>query len=117
MEDYEPTKADSYSKNVQLPADVDATSAQAGAGGARKGGANAARHLAPQPQEVRIDIMDTAGEEDYASVRDSLYRSGDGFLAVFSLVEQTTFQAIHEFRSANLFAICAYCSHIHTECE
>ena len=40
MEDYEPTKADSYRKKVFLDG-----------------------------EEVQIDILDTAGQEDYAAIR------------------------------------------------
>lgn len=40
VEDYEPTKADSYRKKVVLDG-----------------------------EEVQIDILDTAGQEDYAAIR------------------------------------------------
>lgn len=77
VEDYEPTKADSYRKKVQLDDD-----------------------------EVHIDILDTAGQEDYAAIRDNYFRSGEGFLCVFSITEMESFDAIHEFRfvsSLNFF--------------
>lgn len=45
MEDYEPTKADSYRKKVVLDG-----------------------------EEVQIDILDTAGQEDYAAIRDNYFR-------------------------------------------
>lgn len=69
VEDYEPTKADSYRKKVRLDAD-----------------------------EVQIDILDTAGQEDYAAIRDNYFRSGEGFLCVFSITEHESFTATHEFR-------------------
>ncbi|KAH7643609.1 ras-related protein Ral-A [Dermatophagoides farinae] len=69
VEDYEPTKADSYRKKVQLDDD-----------------------------EIHIDILDTAGQEDYAAIRDNYFRSGEGFLCVFSISEMESFDAIHEFR-------------------
>lgn len=69
MEDYEPTKADSYRKKVVLDA-----------------------------EEVQIDILDTAGQEDYAAIRDNYFRSGEGFLCVFSITEDDSFQATQEFR-------------------
>ena len=69
VEDYEPTKADSYRKKVML-----------------------------QGQERQIDILDTAGQEDYAVVRDNYFRSGEGFLCVFSLVDRETFAAASDFR-------------------
>lgn len=69
VEDYEPTKADSYRKKVVLDG-----------------------------EEVQIDILDTAGQEDYAAIRDNYFRSGEGFLCVFSITEQESFQATQEFR-------------------
>jgi len=69
VEDYEPTKADSYRKKVVLDA-----------------------------EEVQIDILDTAGQEDYAAIRDNYFRSGEGFLCVFSITEQESFQSTSEFR-------------------
>ena len=69
VEDYEPTKADSYRKKVQLDDD-----------------------------EVHIDILDTAGQEDYAAIRDNYFRSGEGFMCVFSITEHESFAAIADFR-------------------
>lgn len=69
VEDYEPTKADSYRKKVVLDG-----------------------------EEVQIDILDTAGQEDYAAIRDNYFRSGEGFLCVFSITEMESFQATAEFR-------------------
>ncbi|XP_035782047.1 ras-related protein Ral-a-like [Anopheles albimanus] len=69
VEDYEPTKADSYRKKVVLDG-----------------------------EEVQIDILDTAGQEDYAAIRDNYFRSGEGFLCVFSITEDDSFQATLEFR-------------------
>uniref|UniRef100_UPI00358FBC49 ras-related protein Ral-A-like n=1 Tax=Myxine glutinosa TaxID=7769 RepID=UPI00358FBC49 len=69
VEDYEPTKADSYRKPVVLDG-----------------------------EEVQIDILDTAGQEDYAAIRDNYFRSGEGFLCVFSITEQSPFSATVELR-------------------
>lgn len=69
VEDYEPTKADSYRKTVMF-----------------------------QGQECQIDILDTAGQEDYAVIRDNYFRSGEGFLCVFSVVDRETFAATNDFR-------------------
>ena len=73
MEDYEPTKADSYRKPLVL-------------------GGN----------ECQIDILDTAGQEDYAVVRDNYFRSGEGFLCVFSLVDRESFAGVSEIRDSVL---------------
>ena len=69
VEEYEPTKADSYQKKVVLDA-----------------------------EEVQIDLLDTAGEEDYAAIQDKNFRSGEGFLCVFSITQDESFQAAKEFR-------------------
>eukprot|EP00053_Salpingoeca_punica_P007128 m.65866 g.65866 ORF g.65866 m.65866 type:complete len:194 (+) comp14012_c0_seq1:235-816(+) len=69
VEDYEPTKADSYRKKVTLDG-----------------------------EECQVDILDTAGQEDFSAIRDNYFRSGEGFLCVFSLVDRQTFQDTAEFR-------------------
>ena len=73
MADYEPTKADSYRKTLVL------------------GGS-----------ECQIDILDTAGQEDYAVVRDNYFRGGEGFLCVFSLVDRESFVGVSEIRESVL---------------
>lgn len=69
VEDYEPTKADSYRKQVVLDG-----------------------------EDVQIDILDTAGQEDYAAIRDNYFRSGEGFVCVFSITDSDSFQSTIEFR-------------------
>ena len=46
--------------------------------------------------QVQIDILDTAGQEDYAAIRDNYFRSGEGFLCVFSITEEDSFQVYHD---------------------
>jgi len=69
VEEYEPTKADSYRKTIPL-----------------------------DDHEIILDIMDTAGQEEYASVRDNYLRSGDGFLCVFSITDRSSFTNTAEIR-------------------
>ncbi|KAL1936435.1 hypothetical protein VTP01DRAFT_569 [Rhizomucor pusillus] len=69
VEEYDPTKADSYRKKVVLDG-----------------------------QECQIDILDTAGQEEYAAIRDNYYRSGEGFLCVFSVCESESLEHTQEFR-------------------
>lgn len=57
-------------------------------------------------EEVQIDILDTAGQEDYAAIRDNYFRSGEGFLCVFSITEDDSFQATQEFRYTFFFFLC-----------
>lgn len=49
-------------------------------------------------EEVQIDILDTAGQEDYAAIRDNYFRSGEGFLCVFSITDEESFASTLEFR-------------------
>jgi len=67
VDDYEPTKLDSYQTMMDY-----------------------------QGQEVDVQITDTAGQEDYASVRDTFLRSGEGFLCVFSLTDIDSYNHIEE---------------------
>ena len=69
MENYEPTKADNYRKKTVVSG-----------------------------EQCQIDILDTAGQEDYAVVRDNYFRTGEGFLCVFSLTERETFETMRDFR-------------------
>lgn len=69
VEDYEPTKADSYRKKVVVEA-----------------------------EECQVDILDTAGQEDYAAIRDNYFRSGEGFLCVYSICEPESFENTNDFR-------------------
>ena len=70
MEEYEPTKESSYRKKVTLDS-----------------------------RNCQIDILDTAGQEAFAStVMDGWFRSGEGFLCVYSIVDRETFAALGDFR-------------------
>jgi len=69
VEEYEPTKADAYRKTITL-----------------------------QGEEVQIDILDTAGQEDYPAVRDGYLKHGDGFLLVFDVTNRETFESILNHR-------------------
>jgi len=48
--------------------------------------------------ECQVDILDTAGQEEYAAIRDNYYRSGEGFLCVFSLMDRESWYSITEYR-------------------
>mmetsp|Transcript_12280 Transcript_12280/g.13580 ORF Transcript_12280/g.13580 Transcript_12280/m.13580 type:complete len:194 (-) Transcript_12280:44-625(-) len=68
---YDPTVEDSYRKTV----DLDGT-------------------------PVVLDILDTAGQEEYSFLRDQYYKHGDGFLLVYSIIDQNSFTEITRFRDA-----------------
>lgn len=44
-----------------------------------------------------LDILDTAGQEDYTALRSTWMRSRDGFVLVFSVVDRTTFDGLEAF--------------------
>jgi GTPase KRas protein len=38
-----------------------------------------------------LDILDTAGQEEYSSVRDLYMRTGEGFVIVYSITSRSSF--------------------------
>eukprot|EP01092_Planopodium_desertum_P010590 TRINITY_DN4715_c0_g1_i2.p1 TRINITY_DN4715_c0_g1~~TRINITY_DN4715_c0_g1_i2.p1 ORF type:complete len:172 (+),score=18.41 TRINITY_DN4715_c0_g1_i2:84-599(+) len=67
-DDYDPTAADSYRKKITIDG-----------------------------QEMNLDVLDTAGQEEYAAMRESYYRTGEGFLAVYSIVNRKSFEELQRF--------------------
>lgn len=47
-------------------------------------------------QVERLDILDTAGQEEYNSMRDTWYQWGEGFLLVYSITNKSTFEELDE---------------------
>ena len=45
-----------------------------------------------------LDILDTAGQEEYSAMRDQYMRSGQGFLCVYSITNRGSFDEIATFR-------------------
>jgi len=68
VEDYDPTIEDSFKKQV----DVDG-------------------------EPVLLDIVDTAGQEGYESLRAPYIRAGEGFLLVYSIIDKKTFSEMKKF--------------------
>ncbi|XP_054152636.1 ras-related protein Ral-a-like [Oppia nitens] len=65
---YEPTITDSYRKRVVI-----------------------------DNKEAYIEIV-VIGSDDYTAKRDNYFRSADGFLCVFSIIDRQSFLAVNEFR-------------------
>merc|ERR1719494_692228 len=65
--EYDPTIEDSYRKQV----DIDGNTAL-------------------------LDILDTAGQEEFASMQDQWMREGKGFLLVYSIINKSTFEELDE---------------------
>jgi len=42
-----------------------------------------------------LDILDTAGQEEYSSMQDQWFRSGQGFVVVFSLISKKSFLEVN----------------------
>ena len=59
MTDYDPTIEDSYTKQCVIDDKV-----------------------------AKLDILDTAGQEEFSAMREQYMRSGEGFLLVFSLTDR-----------------------------
>ncbi|XP_001604213.2 ras-like protein 2 [Nasonia vitripennis] len=66
--DYDPTIEDSYTKQCVID-DVPA----------------------------KLDILDTAGQEEFSAMREQYMRSGEGFLLVFSVTDHSSFDEIFKF--------------------
>uniref|UniRef100_A0A0K0E1Z9 Ras-like protein n=1 Tax=Strongyloides stercoralis TaxID=6248 RepID=A0A0K0E1Z9_STRER len=69
VEEYDPTIEDSYRKQVLI-----------------------------EGETCLLDILDTAGQEEYSAMRDQYMRAGDGFLLVFAVNEIKSFENIASFR-------------------
>jgi len=66
MEDYDPTIEDSYSKTL----DVDGEAAH-------------------------INILDTAGQDEYSGLAENWMRQGDGFVLVYSITSSASFEKLN----------------------
>lgn len=64
-EGYDPTMEDSYRKQVTVDG-----------------------------KDCVLSIFDTAGQEEFSGIRDQYLRTGDGFVLVFSLVEENSFNKV-----------------------
>eukprot|EP00008_Paramoeba_atlantica_P011818 CAMPEP_0201488594 /NCGR_PEP_ID=MMETSP0151_2-20130828/19244_1 /ASSEMBLY_ACC=CAM_ASM_000257 /TAXON_ID=200890 /ORGANISM="Paramoeba atlantica, Strain 621/1 / CCAP 1560/9" /LENGTH=186 /DNA_ID=CAMNT_0047873917 /DNA_START=68 /DNA_END=628 /DNA_ORIENTATION=+ len=51
-----------------------------------------------------LDILDTAGQEEYSAMRDQYMRVGEGFLCVYSVNSRSSFEEIDQFRESILRA-------------
>ncbi|XP_014681657.1 PREDICTED: ras-related protein R-Ras2-like [Priapulus caudatus] len=46
---------------------------------------------------ARLDILDTAGQEEFSAMREQYMRSGEGFLLVYSITDRNSFDEIYKF--------------------
>jgi len=47
-----------------------------------------------------IEVIDTAGQEEYATLRDQWVREGQGFVLVYSIDSRKTFERVHVFHQS-----------------
>lgn len=46
---------------------------------------------------AKLDILDTAGQEEFSAMREQYMRSGEGFLLVFSVADHASFDELYKF--------------------
>ncbi|XP_058795205.1 ras-related protein Rap1 [Phymastichus coffea] len=69
VEKYDPTIEDSYRKQVEVDG-----------------------------QQCMLEILDTAGTEQFTAMRDLYMKNGQGFVLVYSITAQSTFNDLHDLR-------------------
>jgi len=70
VQDYDPTIEDSYRKQCVIDDKV-----------------------------AHLDILDTAGQEEFSAMREQYMRTGEGFLLVFSVTDRASFDEISRFHT------------------
>ncbi|KAI9269717.1 small G-protein Ras2 [Helicostylum pulchrum] len=45
-----------------------------------------------------LEVLDTAGQEEYTALRDQWIRDGEGFLIVYSITSRSTYDRVNKFR-------------------
>jgi len=69
IDEYDPTIEDSYRKQVTI-----------------------------DEETCLLDILDTAGQEEYSAMRDQYMRTGQGFILVYAITSRSSFDEISSFR-------------------
>lgn len=68
VESYDPTLEDSYRKDCEI-----------------------------EGTKVTLDILDTAGQEEFRTLRDQYIRQGEGYIIVYSIISRQSFEEIEQF--------------------
>eukprot|EP00744_Colponema_vietnamica_P027556 GILI01041398.1.p1 GENE.GILI01041398.1~~GILI01041398.1.p1 ORF type:complete len:188 (+),score=52.98 GILI01041398.1:75-638(+) len=50
-------------------------------------------------ESVVLDLLDTAGQEEYSAMRDNYMRTGGGFMIVFAITSKASFDEVPSFRN------------------
>jgi len=69
IDEYDPTIEDSYRKQISV-----------------------------DQETCMLDILDTAGQEEYSAMRDQYMRTGQGFLCVYNITSHSTFEEVTKLR-------------------
>jgi len=56
------------------------------------------KQLEIDEEPCTLDILDTAGQDEYAVMRDQYINSGEGFLLVYSITSRSSFSSMDDFR-------------------
>ncbi|GAA5916230.1 hypothetical protein JCM5296_001171 [Sporobolomyces johnsonii] len=56
------------------------------------------KHAIIDDQPYLLEILDTAGQEEYTALRDQWIREGEGFLIVYSTTSRASFDRVEKFR-------------------
>eukprot|EP01028_Stygiella_incarcerata_P012836 TRINITY_DN80505_c0_g1_i1.p1 TRINITY_DN80505_c0_g1~~TRINITY_DN80505_c0_g1_i1.p1 ORF type:complete len:186 (+),score=62.17 TRINITY_DN80505_c0_g1_i1:97-654(+) len=62
------------------------------------------KELTIDGKKYMLNILDTAGQEEYAVLRDQYWRSGDGFVLVYDITDATSFEEVKDARKQILRA-------------
>ncbi|KAJ3325593.1 Ras GTPase [Boothiomyces sp. JEL0866] len=73
VDEYDPTIEDSYRKQVEINGQV-----------------------------ALLDILDTAGQEEYSAMREQYMRNGEGFICVYSVTSRASFEEVQSYYNSIL---------------
>eukprot|EP01115_Flamella_aegyptia_P011077 TRINITY_DN50594_c0_g1_i1.p1 TRINITY_DN50594_c0_g1~~TRINITY_DN50594_c0_g1_i1.p1 ORF type:complete len:189 (+),score=57.86 TRINITY_DN50594_c0_g1_i1:19-585(+) len=62
------------------------------------------KQVAIDNETCLMDILDTAGQEEYSAMRDQYMRTGQGFICVYAITSRSSFDEINVFREQILRA-------------
>lgn len=93
VEKYDPTIEDSYRKVVDVPTSW-LSGAPLGTSHALSSAANTSTAHGMQTTSIVLEIMDTAGTDQFVAMRDLYMRNGDAFLIVYAIDSLASFEAL-----------------------
>ncbi|KAJ6628051.1 Ras-like protein, partial [Pseudolycoriella hygida] len=95
VDEYDPTIEDSYRKQVVIVESLGSWCSEAIAFIDELG---TKIFSATDGETCLLDILDTAGQEEYSAMRDQYMRTGEGFLLVFAVNSAKSFEDIGTYR-------------------